>query len=211
MNAGFSNLTALKIQLLNESLRSDITYDALVAAVGLGVAGLVEGFCNRKFARVEADTLTVPGNSRLISLPRYPVEAVTALDYKVRLATDWVDGLGALYNWSADAGLLDLSNYLTDKHGQARVTYTGGYFWETLEPTDDGYPTTQPDGSAALPEAIRSAWIIQCEYVWSRRDKLGLSLGAKPEEKRLTNDLGTVDLIPLVQQMLKDHIRFAII
>ena len=51
--------------------------------------------------------------------------------------------------------------------------------------------------------------MLQCEHVWRLRDKLGLALGNTDGDKPAPG-LATLDLIPLVQSMLKDHIRIVL-
>ncbi len=297
MNAGFSSLTALKAHLLNESLRSDTTYDAPILAIGLGMASLFEGTLNRKLGRVVGDTFTQRGGKKMMLLPRYPIEAVTQIEARVGNGDAW-EVQDNLIDWySADSGLVNFASVLGNPRWQVRATYTGGFWWPTdgdsatpststtasgtvaitsgarsvditfsteftqvptsliasvLKPTGganfvatvraDTITTTgctvdlsgpiptigyalsylavaagatistdanQPTGSTLLPEAIRTAWLLQCEHVWRLRDKLGLSLGNTDGDKPAPG-LGSLDLIPLVQSMLKDYIRFVL-
>lgn len=205
MNAGFSSLTALKAQLLNEALRADTGYDAKITAIGLGVAGKFAGFCNREFARVAAGTHVTTGGRASLIVPRYPIEAITALDVRDTITSGWVDSLLTLDTYNPESGTVYFSTPLD--YAQIRVTYTGGYFWDTSEDAEN--PDTQPEGSTALPEAIRSAWFLQCQHIWRADDKLGLSLGQTESDKPAPG-LGDLDLIPLVQSMLKDYVRYAL-
>lgn len=202
MNSGFSSLTALKAQLLNESLRADTTYDALILAVGLGVAAKFEGVCNRKFTRTVGAIFSTTGGRASLIVPRYPIEAITALDVRDTLAAGWVDSLASLETYNAESGTVTLSTTLDCN--QIRVTYTGGLWWDTTEDASG----TLPAGATALPDSLRTAWLLQCEHVWGRRDKLGLSI-TRTEDKPAPG-LADLDLIPLVQSMLKDHIRYAL-
>jgi len=75
---------------------------------------------------------------------------------------------GSIQSLSAASGVV----YLTDDTfstpdagpywGEVRFTFTGGYFFEQLEPEDEGYPTVQPPGSAPLPKGLRLAWLNHC-------------------------------------------------
>lgn len=297
MNAGFSSLTALKAHLLNESLRSDTTYDAPILAIGLGMASLFDGYLNRKLGRMVGDIFVQRGGKKMMLLPRYPVEVVTQIEARVGNGDPW-EVQDNLIDWySAESGLVNFASVLGNPRWQVRATYTGGFWWPTdgdgtttSAPTMTGatvaitsgartveitfasamasVPSTvvatvqkpsgganfvatvrtdtitttgctvelsgpipasgyslayfamsagasiavdanQPTGSTLLPEAIRTAWLLQCEHVWRLRDKLGLSLGNTDADKPAPG-LATLDLIPLVQSMLKDHIRFVL-
>ena len=297
MNAGFSSLTALKAHLLNESLRSDTTYDAPILSIGLGMASLFDGYLNRKLGRMVGDIFVQRGGKKMMLLPRYPVEVVTQIEARVGNGDPW-EVQDNLIDWySAESGLVNFASVLGNPRWQVRATYTGGFWWPTdgdgattSAPTTTGatvaitsgartvaitfasamasVPSTvvatvqkpsgganfvatvrtdtitttgctvelsgpipasgyslayfamspgaviatdasQPTGSTILPEAIRTAWLLQCEHVWRLRDKLGLSLGNTDGDKPAPG-LATLDLIPLVQSMLKDHIRFVL-
>ncbi len=68
---------------------------------------------------------------------------------------------------------------------------------------------TLPSGATALPDDLKFAWLTQCEAAWQLRDKLGLSL-AEGAESRRTLTLGQLQLVPEVEAILKNHIRYAI-
>ena len=102
MNAGFSSLTALKAHLLNESLRSDTTYDAPIISIGLGMASLFDGYLNRKLGRVVGDTFVQRGGKKMMLLPRYPVEAVTQIEARVGNGDPWEGSRrGSAWRWSS--------------------------------------------------------------------------------------------------------------
>jgi len=79
-----------------------------------------------------------------------------------------------------------------------RVTYAGGY-WGGFE--------TQPVGTTQLPDDVKLAWLIQCQHVWSQRDKLGSAVSAKPGEASV---LGGLDLVPSVKETLDQFTRFCL-
>ena len=171
------------------------------------MAGKIEGHLNRKLARVAGDVAITTGGCASWIVPRYPLEAITGLDVRDTAAAGWVDSLLALDSYNPEAGTVYFSASLD--YAQLRVTYTGGFWWETAEPADDGYPTAQPAGAAALPDAIRTAWLVQCEHVWRRRDKLGISIGQTESDKPAPG-LTDLNLVPLVVEMLREHIRYAL-
>lgn len=203
MNAGFSSLTALKAQILAQSLRARTDFDAQLLALGLGVASAIEGTLGRKLTRTEGDTLIVPGDEAVYSLPRYPVETVTALEYRTRSSDAWADGIGQLYTTNSASGLAYLTSPLTDRYGQVRFTYTAGYWWDTSENASG----TLPEGAAALPGAILSAWHIQIEALWRAKDKLGTQIAKEPEAAA---GLTSPELLPAVVAMLAPFRRLSL-
>jgi hypothetical protein len=180
MNSGFSNLDTLKKQLLAGTMKNDVRFDAIISALGLGVAGQFATFCNRKFQRVVSDTEILPADRCQFLLSCYPLETISAVDIKVTEALGFesqspttfyntIDLKSGIVNCpeGADAG---------PWYAQVRFTYTGGYWWETLEPDDASFPSTMPAGAASLPSELFHAWILQCRHTWSKMDKLGVDL-----------------------------------
>ena len=208
MNAGFSSLTALKAQLLSQSLRSRTDFDAQLLALGLGVTGAIETFCNRKFARVAGDIAIMTGGRASIILPRYPIEAITALDVRDTITAGWTDSLTSLDTYNPESGTVYFSAAIMG--AQIRVTYTGGFFWETKEPTEGGYPTALPGGATALPAAVITAWHLQCQAIWNAKDKLGTQIIKEPASQGGTAAATNIELIPAVKQMLAGEVRYAL-
>jgi hypothetical protein len=210
MNVGFSNLYTLKRYVLGEKMSDEPTFNQVLTLIGTGMAATLENFCNRKFARVVGDVEILPADYCQFLLPRFPVETVSAIDLKMTEADGWVSQVVNDFVRTIDlkAGIV----YLPDGadagpyYAQLRFTYTGGYFWDTNEP-DDG-PLAQPAGSALLPDALRDAWLLQCTDVWKRRDKLGLSLLDKPDEKTREQ---LMRLLPLVEQNLQQFKRLNLV
>lgn len=208
MNAGLSNLYTLKTHLLGGSMVVDTQFDTVITAIGLGMAAHIENLCQRKLARAVGTTEVLPADYSHFPLQRFPLESVSSIELKLTEADGWetltlndvvstIDLTAGIVFMAAnaDAGPFD---------AQLRFTYTGGYWWETKEPTDSGYPTTQPTGSTALPDDLRAAWLLQCQEVWNKRDKIGLGLVDKPNQQ---TTLDTLQLIPLVRVMIQDYVR----
>jgi hypothetical protein len=135
MNLGLGHLTELKAHLLNEALRSETTYDTAIAALGKGVAARLERACNRSFRRTVGDVFEGPGDVAHFTLPRYPVEAISAITLRENLTDGFVDQ-GAVAdlveNISHASGLVTLSSPLSAlRSSRLRATYTGGYWYPT--------------------------------------------------------------------------------
>ena len=217
MNVSLSNLFQLKTQVLAPSLVASTDYDARLTALGLGVASAFENFCNRKFARAAAATQILAADRCQFLLNRFPLESLAQYELKKNEVDGFivqdlrnvqtVDLVSGIVFFSAHA---DLGQYFN----QVRFTFAGGYFWETLEPTDGGYPTAPPAGSAALPDDLRLAFYLQCKRTWEALDKIGDKISeVGPGEKggRFELGIGGVDLSPLVKQMLQQYIRINLV
>lgn len=209
MNTGFGNLDILKRFLLAPALQLGTDYDQKLLLVGRGIAAQIEQYCGRKFARVVAATYVTSGDKTRIVLDRYPIESITKVEMRDDLATGWVDQ-GAvnnvLFNLREEAGIIQFAGALGGGLSRIRITFIGGYFFETAEPTDSGYPTVQPAGSAALTDELRFAWLMQCQHVWAQMDKLGTAIAEKP-----TSDSPMLKLqwLPEVEDIIRDYRRFA--
>ena len=209
MNAGFSNLNTLK-QTLTPGAKSDLRFDKVITALGLGVAAQFGNFCNRKFARVVGDTAVFSADRCEFVLPRTPLESVTLSELKIKEVDGWVaqdstfiraidQGNGIINTGSVDVG---------PWFGQVRFTYTGGYVWETLEPDDMAYPTIPPAGAAALPADLFNAWLLQCRHIWSLMDKIGTDLLADGSEKSIRFP---EEFAPTVEKTIGQFIRYNLV
>jgi hypothetical protein len=220
MNAGFSNTDTLRKFLLGNTLATDNQFDAQIVAIGLGMAGLFDNFCNRKFAYGEDIQQIFRGNRSHWYLPQYPILKITKVDLRYFAADDWTDISGQPVSINEASGLLHFGYTLGQDPIQTRVTWTGGFWWEQLEPDDENYPsdppeniqnaqTVNPNGlppsAFILPDAIKAAWLLQCQEVWNKRDKLGLAMTDAPDKQV---SLGSLKLVPLVEQMLKPFVRY---
>ena len=160
MNAGLGNLTLLKAHLQGIALPAETRFDAVIQDIGLGVAEQMENFCDRRFARVLGDAHVCMADRATISLPRYPLEAVTGLAIKFDEADGWltvtlpVNGVGggqilgpngqpigtvgsapAIQTIGRQSGLL----YLTAGDGSGSYyDVDAGPFWAQLQFTYDG-------------------------------------------------------------------------
>jgi hypothetical protein len=213
MNVGLSNLNTLKSWLLPAAMRTGTDYDTDIERIGKGVAGLIERHCNRTLERAAGTTYVTSADRSVLILNRYPVETVASIELREDLSAGW-QSLGAVNSILTGAdyekGILHFGTIQSTYMAQLRVTFTGGYWFEELEPTDIGYPTAQPAGSTALPDDVRLAWLLQCEHVWAQRDKLGLNIANQPSEI-YSGALVKIELLPVVKEHLRTHVRYSML
>lgn len=219
MNLALGNLTTLKQHLLPNALTTGaaldpvlaaaqqrLVKDDVVAAIGLGVARSFEKFCGRVFQRRVDLTVTISGDRLSYVLPRYPVESVSLVEFKGNAASPWTELVIAdvLPGIDLASGLLQFAALQGNHHSQIRITFTGGYWFEDKEPGEAGYPQAMPDGATALPGDLQLAWLLYCQEVWNKRDKLGLNLNTAPDARV---GLERLKLPDGIAEMLRDHRR----
>jgi hypothetical protein len=213
MNCGLGNLDTLKQHLLAPALRATRTYDVQLAALGLGIAASFEKYCNRKFARVENDKHVCTADRDHTYVPRYPMEVFTSIELKADINIGWEMQTGLVLNVNEASGLVYWGAGISFQWAQMRVTYTGGFFFETLEPDDANYPSAAPTGAAALPDDLRLAWILQCKHVWQTIDPRGQKIVAEEKLARAVPQqvFGDMDLIPEVISILVSYRRMVML
>ena len=215
MNCGLGNLDTLKRHLLpSGSLAAETRFDAVIIDVGRGVAGLMDRHCNRVFAWGENITQIFRGNRSHWYMPNFPVAAFGKVELRYFKADNWSDISGQPLSINEETGLLSFGYTLGVDPIQVRVTWSGGYWFEQLEPDDDGYPSAPPaaiasctalePGKFMLPDDLRMAWWMQCREVWNKLDKLGTGLVDKPDQQTLT---GALKLAPAVEDVLRPYRR----
>lgn len=207
MNAGLSNLASLKAWLLPAAMVDGTDYDTQIVTLGRAVAGQLEAYCNRKFARMVDATQVFSGAELVVILERLPVEAISAIEYRDRQSDEWENETTALEHYNPQSGVVFLAAPLGDIRSQMRITYTGGFHWEQLEPDDVGYPTALPNGATALDPSLQAAWLLQCEHLWTQRDKLGLAIGKTPDA---VPTLTQVRLLEPVREALAPFRRYTL-
>lgn len=216
MNCGLGNLNDLQSWLLPVELQGDAVFATQLPIVGIGVLGMLETYCNRRFTRLVGDQFETNADRLVIILPRYPIETITAVEVRSQISQGWQDQGNPddlLFNRRDSAGIVDLGGWLGGRYQRLRFTYTGGYWFETLEPTDVGYPSTMPAGANPLPGDLKMAWLQQCVEVWKMRPKLGVPVTAAPLDARtqalLARSLDALPLTPEVQNLLRVYTRYS--
>lgn len=158
MNAGLSSLAVLKAALLPAGLVASTDYDAILLAVGKGVAGQMERHCNRLFQRVVDDVFECTADRAHVSLPRYPVESISEVALRETLTAGFVAQADAIENQSLAAGMVYFGAELGGWMDRLRITYTGGY-WFPDAASDVGTGAVRDQGSIALSPGDESAAI----------------------------------------------------
>jgi hypothetical protein len=203
MDLGLGNLTELKAHLLASGIAATAKFDNVIAAIGKGVAAQFERYCNRKFARVVGDKETISADRTIYILPRSPIETITQIETRDDTVAGWVVQQinTIILNQDESKGLIEFGYVAGIQLSKLRITYTGGYWYDTSE---DG-SGLQPNGSTLLPHDLKLAWFLQCQEVWNRRDKLGTSIADKPTNQV---QLDGLDLIPQVKTILTGLKRY---
>lgn len=205
MNLGLGNRVTLRKFILPGALAtssSELASDAAIDALGLGVAGLFEKFCDRRFGRVVDDVAKFSADRLTFVLPRYPLEGIATVERRARPGEAW-EGLivgDVLAGVDEPAGLLRFAAPPGDQFAQLRVTYTGGYWFDATENASG----QAPNGAALLPPDLALAWLTCCQDFWIKRDKLGLSLGANPGANHA---VATTELTTGIKAMLAAYRR----
>jgi hypothetical protein len=175
MNAGLSTLIWLKRRLLMASDVVTATYDEAIAALGLGVAGHFEDLTGRKFSRVAGAIHEFDASRTFTLVARYPIESFASIELRETYAGGWQAWLGD-YNVNSPAGMVTFPAPLGAYGVRGRLTYTGGWWWNTNESAED----TMPTGATAVPPGLQLAWAQACKFLWDRgsiedRSKAGFS------------------------------------
>jgi hypothetical protein len=208
MNVGLSNLTSLKAQLLAPSLRADTDYDATISAIGLGVANQIDRYCNRKFAYQASEQDQFRADRRHWYLRRYPVVSIISCQRQDTLTDGWTNLAVSdlIQQWNLNSGYVSFIALQGYEFSQLLITYQGGFFFETLEPGDPGYPSPVPTGATALPNDVLLAWFLQCQNIWRQWDKLGNQIADNPEGQTSAQN---IKLAAAVKEMLDPHRRLS--
>ena len=215
MNCGLTNLDGLKRYLLAESLRGETKFDAVLQVIGLGVAGMFETICNRRLGYMEDDYFQFSGDRPHMYLPRYPLRSVDVIKMSYFETDNWTEITGQPITINRESGLVHFGYTLGRFPLQVLGTWTGGYWFETLEPEEEGYPSVAPtaaEGNRALParffllpDTLRAAFLFQCEQVWAARDKLGMGLVDKADGQ---SGMKSLEVGPMVKMMLQPFVRY---
>lgn len=201
MNAGLSNLLTLKKYLLPSTWQDVTAEDDAILAVGLGMAGLLEGHCARKFQRTVGATQLFGAGSAVLQLERFPLETFTSLELQTELGGDWEDVTTSVLRASA-AGVVMTGEPLGTDTCTLRATFTGGFWWDT---TDDDTGSL-PSGATAIPASLQTAWFVQCKAVYARigNDATTAAL-ANGNAAAASAFINGIELLPVVEKMVQPY------
>jgi hypothetical protein len=212
MDLGLSNLINLKNRLLPSDFVGGSTYDTLITQLGRGIAYSFEEFCNRKWHRHvgHEDIFTADRTCWIAS--RFPLETITAVDVKTDEASGWISAgsvNGAIESFNPQTGVIHFPSLLGDPTTFVRITYTGGYWYDTTEDNTGSLPS----GATRLPYSIEEAYYLQAMKVWETIDKQGANTGKSGGGNAglLGLSLAGLDLVPVVRQTLISFRRMAIV
>lgn len=202
MNAGLSNLAKLKAQLLPGSWAATTAQDAVITALGLGVAGLFEAHTGRKFARVVGENEYFEASGSHLQLHRLPVETLSALALQSTFGGTFDSVIDNVLRVTP-SGIVTLAATLDRTGGSTlRATYTGGFWYDTAEDNSG----VLPGGATALPATLQTAWFMQCKALYARTEtdavKAGLDSGNLGALSALLNE---AQLLPVVVSMLNQY------
>lgn len=210
MNLRIGNLTTLKRHLLAAPLAAgtgptaaaNIIRDDVLTTLGLGVGLQIEQFCGREFGYMEGATTIFSGDRLTFVLPRYPIASIAAVETRSSFLDAWTPlVITNVIAWvGSSSGLVELLGVPRGRFAEVRVTYTGGYWFDETE-DESG---VQPNGAPEMPGDIAHAWLLQCQEVWNKRDKLGINLNSKPDERV---GIAKLTLTEGVQEILRPHQR----
>lgn len=205
MDLTLGTLAQLKAFVLPAPERTETTWDAALASIGLGVAQGFERHCNRRFRRVENATYAASADRSALVVDRFPLESLAALDIRYVASESWDSILDAVANIDHAPGMIYLTNAPGWRGSLIRATFTGGYWMDT---TEDG-SGVMPTGAAPLPDDLRHAWLLQCSHLWSIRDNAGAAMLIRDAKAGQPAALDRSALIPAAMDTLYQYRRFA--
>ena len=189
LDAGLSTLDYLKSRILPAGGVAVTDWDDALCKLGLAVSRRFESFCNRRFERVVGASEFYSAKSLAICLKCYPVETVTSVQIRETDAT--LTASTADYHLHKTSGVLEYSAAPGYGLQALLITYTGG-FW-----LDDG--GTQPGGSAALPDDLLEAWVMQCQSWAEARQIFGtVSLTGMEAKKNAPDPVKLTDVVEAI-------------
>ena len=197
LNSGLGTLSYLKSRILPAGAGEILDWDETLTKLGLAVATKFQNHCNRVFDRTEDKVDEFNASATSIVLRAYPVEAITSVE--LRYFDGTTDDFGGGWQLDQGAGLMLFQTHPGNPTERIVITYTGGYW------LDDG--RTQPAGSAALPDDLLEAWVMQCQAWAEGRNLFGTvslsGMEAKPDKP------SPINLTPEVDNILRPYRRFS--
>lgn len=184
---------------------SDTKHDDVIDQIIAGFSGRADSYTQRVLQKAAAAvTEYYTGDCDRLQLKRYPVVAITSIKESWAYDFDNATALAANSDYRLLAGgdkglLLRLYGSWYTRPDSIQVVYNGGF--------------AEPDavlgaGETALPGDLREAAILQCSFIFKRRDDIGLS-GVSFDGGSMSK-FSAVKLLPEVEAVLKNYRRITI-
>ena len=179
----------------------DTVDDAAINDIIRGMSSTFDQFCNRTILlNSAAATEYYDGGYDCIMLPRFPLATVTSITESAEGTYDW-DNETALTN-NEDYRVINSTGWIKRLHGNefmegietVRIVYTGGYVAPGI---------TVGTGETALPDSIREAAIEQSQFIFKRRDDIGLT--SVSTQGMSVTKFSAIDLLPMVKKILNKY------
>ena len=166
---------------------------------------MMEAYCNRAFDRKEDTEEVFNANRSFLSLKRYPVESITTIEQADNDTQDYesIELSGYSTYKYYKGGIIDFGYFQGADGSTVKVTYTGGYWWETKEPLDNDYPSTKPSGATEIPADLLLAWASQCQRFLDESGSVNISAfdGKESPKANLT-------LLSGMHEILDRYVRY---
>ena len=184
-------------------------HDAVLTQIAAAFTARADRYCGRTRLVTAADaTDYVTGQTNMIQLLRYPVVSITSIKECYGYNYDDVDPLTADTDYRLIAPGSDNRGVIARIWGcwytgfdGIQVVYRGGYCAAGVSPA-------QGTAEVALPDDLREAAILQCSFVFKRRDDIGLS-GISFDGGSM-NKFAALKLLPEVADILAGYKRITI-
>jgi len=192
-----------RLGLTGTATDSDI--DATIAGIITGFEALAETFCERKLFRPDAAvTEYYAGCGEKLRLFYYPIISITSIKESLDYDFDNTDALTVnddyrIANGGKNGIIQRLYSWWLDIEDSIQVVYKGAY-----TPVGETLGT----GETALPADLTEAAIMQCSFIYKRRDDIGLT--AVSYDGSSIQKFSAMDFLPLVKDILQKYRRISI-
>jgi hypothetical protein len=143
----------------------------------------------------------------LAIVPRYPIESVATVELRSLESESWVAQSDVIATINKAAGIVHFASPLGIYPARLRLTYTGGYWYDTNE-AETG---TLPTGATQVPAELKFAWLLQCARIWGSIDALGAGLQGTEASQQIQTRLAAIDWVPQVAAVLRAYRRMLIL
>ncbi len=202
---GLGNLIELKRHLLSPENVTESTWDDVITDLGQGVAKQFDQACNRLLGYNAAHVDEFSADRGHWVTRAYPIVSIASVEIRDDYGASWVsqtlaDVISALDD---ETGIVNFGTPLGSRIARARITYAGGFWYDTTE----DFSGTQPAGSTARQSDLKLAWLLQCREAWAHMDVIGSGL---IDRDKVLTALAEFDFVPLVKNALRGYQRFMI-